>query len=813
MPGFKALTKDHVSTILDQSSFYPEEKQLNYPIEMRFISFAETGSVGDMHWNNSAETTAALEKWCRDAFALIKPGNGSDSHVDSLDGHFAALMLCNFLTYKQEMSKSEIVDRACALLARLPSHPPELPFAYEGQWPAEYLTALQGEESECEYKWTALKVLSTPSTNSIRLALFLVMKRSVPLSFTGHYSDTIVSLLDTTTRLLDDSPSEDKQAWFVLQAFLWAAWQQTVMLQLWYDGSKQMNGYRFDRHNDLIAKQIPSVMPSRETIEKARPNYMCKWAFELLRSDLSCVPQDFRTFLDIFERRFGDRGPRCNIVPTGESPNRICDGKAPGNCQRFESEGVQIQGAHDFNCPGPGPDSPCHLLTWDEQSYLNITDGRARAISLEDTDDKHIRYTPVTKDTMAVSHVWSHGQGGRPETGFNSCLHARYSALARSLNCTSYWMDSPCVPTDRTLRAECLGQINAIFENSKVTLLADRDIMEIDILPHTLEAKESILAALLVCDWNVRAWTLLEGMRGRARLHILCRDNNVISLVDVLNAVLNQSCLSLVSPCLAAQHYTPTQPSFPPDDPAGVSIEQATCLLNHRHATKDRDVPMIWALVAGSATVIKAADEFWGQKIGEPLATGFLVSGSPRLKTRGLGWAPARPNLLPPTATEDEKQYPAYDGQNSLAGKITETGFRAEWLGAVLRRRGKGLPAWMFSIENPAPPGGGLRDYYRVYNKGGSEGMDMKTRRKIALVVGNLFKSFRWVALLMPCLRDRGATGPVAPPMPFAYQGQAEGPVVVVVASNDQEEWEWQFIYEWERDCLPEFGLAEFLLV
>lgn len=91
--------------------------------------------------------------------------------------------------------------------------------------------------------------------------------------------------------------------------------------------------------------------------------------------------------------------------------------------------------------------------------------------------------------------------------------------------------------------------------------------------------------------------------------------------------------------------------------------------------------------------------------------------------------------------------------------------------------------------------------------------MDMKTRRKIALVVGNLFKSFRWVALLMPCLRDRGATGPVAPPMPFAYQGQAEGPVVVVVASNDQEEWEWQFIYEWERDCLPEFGLAEFLLV
>ncbi|OJJ55940.1 hypothetical protein ASPSYDRAFT_92143 [Aspergillus sydowii CBS 593.65] len=827
MPGFRALTKDHVSAILDQSSFYPADKYALLPIEMRFISFAETGSVGKIHWNTSEETTIALEKWCRDAFELIKPGDGVvNSHFNSLDAHLAALMLCNFQTYKQEMDKSEIVDRACALLARLPSHPPELPFAYEGPWPDEYFTSgeetpLQADQvdmSKVQYKWAKLKVLSTPSTNSIRLALFLVMDRSVPLSFTGQYSDTIVSLLDTTTRLLDESPGEaDAQAWFVLQAFLWAAWQHTVMIQLWYDGSKQMDGYRFDRHNDMIAKQIPAVMPGREVIERSRPNYMCKWAFELLRSDLSCVPQDFRAFLDIYERRFKDRSPRCNIVATSTGPKRICDGKAPGNCQRFESEGVQIQGAHDFSCPGPDPNSSCHLLTWDEQSYLSITDGRARAISLEDTDDEHIRYTPVTKDTMAVSHVWSHGQGGRPETGFNSCLHRRYSALARTLNCTSYWMDSPCVPTDRTLRAECIGQINGIFESSKVTLLADRDIMDIDIHPRTLEAEESILATLLVCDWNVRAWTLLEGMRGRAKLHILCKDNHVISLVDVLNSVLSKSCLSLVSPCLAALHYSPTQVSFD-DASEPVSIEQATCLLNHRHATKDRDVPMIWALVAGSETVIKAADEFWVSKIGEPLATGFLVSGSPRInKTRGLGWAPARPNLLPPAATDDAKQYPAYDGQNSVPGRITKEGFRAEWLGAVLRRRGMGLglvPAWMFSVENPAQEGGEFREYFRVYNKGGSDKMDMKTRRKIGSVVAPLFKTFRWVALLMPALRDRGTNGATAPPRPFAYQGESEGPVVVVVASNDQEAWEWQFIYEWERECqLPEFGLAEFLLV
>ncbi|KAL4920476.1 hypothetical protein BDW62DRAFT_6346 [Aspergillus aurantiobrunneus] len=822
--GFQTLTRDHVSAVLDADSFYPADKFALLPIEMRFLSFAETGSAGDVHWNTSAETKTALQEWCRDAFACLDPssGNGADSHVEQLDAHLSALMLCNFQTYKQKASKSEIVDSACALLARLPSHPPALAQGQDDDalWPAAYFVACPASTTGPtgagqRYEWTHLKVLSRPSTNVVRLALFLVMDRSIPLGFTGQFSDTLVSLLDTTADLLGQSPTvADAQAWSVVQAFLWAAWQHTVMLQLWYDARTQMHGYRFDRHNDLIAKQIPSVMPRRETIEKARPDYMCKWAFELLRSDLSCVTQDFRQLFEIYEAHFGGRGPRCNLVASGPDETRakrVCDGKAPGNCQRFESEGVQIQGAHDFTCPGAGPDSPCHLLTWDEQSYLDITG--ARAVSLEATDDKHIRYTPVTGDTMAVSHVWSHGQGGRPEAGFNSCLHRRYTALARALDCTSYWMDTPCVPTDRTLRAECIGQINANFENSKVTLLADRDIMEIAIHPRTLDAEQAILAALVVCDWNVRAWTLLEGMRGRAKLHILCKDNHVISLVDVLNDVLSSSCLSLVSPCLAVQHYAPTQRTF--DGPIPVTIEQATCLLNHRHATKDRDVPMIWALVAGSPTVIKAAAEFWKSKVGAPLATGFLVSSSPRIKQhRGLGWAPARPNLVPPIATEHTKQYPAYDGQNSVPGRITEEGFQAEWLGTVLRRRGKGLPAWMFSIHSLAREDNGVYEYFRVYNKGGSEGMDMASRRTIGAVVAPLFKRFRYVALLMPCLRDRGTDGAAAPPRPFDYQGETEGLVVAVVASEDQREWEWQFVYEWESDCrLPEFVQAPFLLV
>lgn len=89
----------------------------------------------------------------------------------------------------------------------------------------------------------------------------------------------ITSLLDTATVFfLQSSKSPvDARVWFVLQAFLWAEWHQTVLIQLSYDSKIQMKtGSAFDRHS------LPMAMPGRETLGKSRPDYMCKWAFELL---------------------------------------------------------------------------------------------------------------------------------------------------------------------------------------------------------------------------------------------------------------------------------------------------------------------------------------------------------------------------------------------------------------------------------------------------------------------------------------------------------------------------------------------------
>jgi hypothetical protein len=115
-------------------------------------------------------------------------------------------------------------------------------------------------------------------------------------------------------------------------------------------------------------------------------------------------------------------------------------------------------------------------------------------------------------------------------------------------------MDTPCIPEDHQLRREAINNINHVFADSKLTLICDRDMMEIDASNLTMETKESILAALLVCDWNVRAWTYLEAMRGRQNIHVLCKDEVVVCLKELLTSVNTHGDITLGNLFLSAQH-------------------------------------------------------------------------------------------------------------------------------------------------------------------------------------------------------------------------------------------------------------------
>ncbi|KAI9878617.1 MAG: hypothetical protein M1830_000384 [Pleopsidium flavum] len=490
---------------------------------------------------------------------------------------------------------------------------------------------------------------------------------------------------------------------------------------------------------------------------------------------------DFRRFHQCYGELFGDRPARC------KDGQQQCDGRSPANCQRFKGATVLDQSAHDWKC-----EKDCKRLYWDRVSFLNVSG--AKAVCLSSTDDRRLRYCKASNKTLAISHVWSHGQGGRPDTtGFNACLHNRYADLAIVFNCDSYWMDTPCIPSEKTLRSECIDNINKIFTESKVTLVCDRDIMSIDISNLTMSLREALLATVLVCDWNIRAWTLLEAMRGRHNIHLLCKRNEVICFRETLKVVHEEGRIDLAILFLTTQHLMPPPP---PDDwelfPGGgstatdedrlmekgfVSVGEAGILLSHRHASRDNDDIVIWSLLINEKA-IKNAEQIWKNQLGAKINTGFLLSSTPRFQGhKGLSWAPCCPTLrLPPDADSTrEKVYLAYEGEETRSGVITSEGLQAKWL--VHR-----FPSLTADCTPRLP--------------------------RIVEITSRYLQKYSWGALLRPC----ASPGPWNVPAP--YRGNAQWPLLAICGSNDERGWEWRGVYEWGvSDPLPEFKWEELLLV
>lgn len=180
-----------------------------------------------------------------------------------------------------------------------------------------------------------------------------------------------------------------------------------------------------------------SVIASEQQIV-LKSEYMCNLAYQILHKSRSASLLDLRLFHMRFNDLFGGRPGRCYN-------SKACDGTSPAKCQRIQGAVVLDQSQHDVSC---GNHADCHLISWDDTSYTDLQGARAVSISLSnDSVQNGIRYEEASTRTLAVSHVWSHGQGSRPEKGLNACLHRRYCKIARDFDCTSYWIDAACKTT------------------------------------------------------------------------------------------------------------------------------------------------------------------------------------------------------------------------------------------------------------------------------------------------------------------------------------------------------------------------------
>lgn len=496
-------------------------------------------------------------------------------------------------------------------------------------------------------------------------------------------------------------------------------------------------------------------------------------------------------------------------------------------------------------------------MFWEAESYKRVQG--ARAVCIKTSHTGRLRYKEASTKTISISHVWSHGQGGRPEemevygeiAGFNTCLHERYSVIAESLDCDSYWIDTACIPSDDTLRREAISHINGVFGRSHATIVVDRDIMSIDIgelsrdttlTKSTLQLRETILATLLVCDWNVRAWTFLESLRGRHKLLLLCKDNQIINLRATLEIVHAHGSIDISILFVNTQHLWPSTMRWAQMGAQGANVptwirygfmlvEDAVGLLSHRHASRSKDETVIWSLLLGDE-VYKTPELLWKSRIGKGLNTGFILSSAPRLRgVPGFSWAPSRAAV---SAKGEEQQqqsqltgqlsnhsdvsvyldteqfYLAYDSYDTAYGLITNEGLKASWLLHIFLGAQSTPKNWSKKKSER------IRNYLGILNLNKPQAdreNAQKVFNRLDMIASTYLREKPYGALLRPCGQIAEDQRARAPPI---YRGTAKGTLLAICGCEDpkMKSWVWRGVFDWENDVkLPEFVKENILLV
>jgi hypothetical protein len=706
--------------------------------------------------------------------------------------------------YVKEEMENDIGDRAMTLLSRLPKELLQQSISLLGDFGRDFV--LLDGQIQCTGEPKNLKTLDLISTNVIRMALLLALmdgKGRMILSGFGRrfgrgwqmelqrFINAVASLIAAIREFGADSGDCKNTNSLLQETFLYNMWQQSLALFFsWTLQNELHGGYaHYRRYNFRVIPSPSQSGPCSRADANIKCAYMCCWAYRMLQSHSLSRFLTFQGFHTRYNEVFGDLPARC--FQTARTP---CIGSSPYSCGRFVGSRTPDQSTHDpMFCLG----QRCKKYYWDRESYVSKSGGRA--VSIQETGNGLLKYTKASETTMAVSHVWNHGQGGRPETGLNACLHERYSYIAIKSGFSSYWMDTPCIPSEHKLRQKAIREINNVFMHSNMTLVCDKDIMKIDIKDLTIKIRESLLAALLVCDWNTRSWTLLEAIRADHNIQLLCKDNRFISLKENLDVCNRDGSLDIATLFLTARHLIPRKRTRIPDpnecnssdsdnDPEPFrkfELEEAAVLLSNRVASRPGDEIVIWSLLCGD-DVFDDAASFWASLVGNSLSTSFLLSSAPRLQNiPGFSWAPLRPDLEKPSTTA---QNSFRDGERFLPfpaltdrGEITSDGLKADWAVCIFEKRAGD----MIVLENKT----------------------ISTSPQLSFLSCQYIGNQKYGALLQ-CSRIDANKHLIIP-----YQGEAAGQLVGIVASGNCMAWKWIGVYAWkEVESLPDFRFENILI-
>lgn len=618
----------------------------------------------------NAQPNINSEKRSRICSMLQQALEEGESHLERLDS--ALSLLLQFRISYLDSTVEEIVERASAVLERLEAEYEE----YHEPDDKATCSNLASDffcQDHSEARPQTLCVSKFYPTILLQLAVLVSMPIRTRLSWKGQASLLLVNMI---ARQLEHSlqphttEHRDTAQLLVLRSCLWTMWHRALALHRWYVLRMHLEyGFTYNAHDTLqlhgdrieafVRKKGSCHQPSSTEMFPNFPRYLCKWAFTMLRLSPSLIGADYRALVDRLGQVYPRHQSRCVQSMAGSRVYEQCDGETPAGCQRLRNPTFEFRDVHTDHCSGQ-----CHTCVFDETSFSQKAG--VPALSIDMSRSGRLEYCQASNRTMVISHGYSSAVGDlMNEMTLTMCQHRRLCALARRSGCDSYWIASACIPRDSGKRSDILVRVNAAIEGSKLVLIWDPGLVGLDAPDVGLmdvRRCEQILSVLLISDWNSRVWPLLEAAKGPNDLHILCKNDAVISAQQILHTVHTHGSIDLANSFLSVYHLLKPNEAwvlanFSPEgyiwrnEPRDgtfvlasntrlMALEEASILLCSRRAASESEAILVWSMLLGMLPT-GDIENFWINV--NTVRTGYLISSMPRLS--GLikfSWAPSQ---------------------------------------------------------------------------------------------------------------------------------------------------------------------------
>ena len=363
----------------------------------------------------------------------------------------------------------------------------------------------------------------------------------------------------------------------------------------------------------------------------------------------------------------------------------------------------------DCDCPFDGPDSESLLRIVNAENIplIKITFTLAQPpgpmieiCSFDPTSESVPRYT-------AISHVWIDGLGNPTSNSLPLCQFLNLMFLGSETDFdherTFLWIDTLCVPIDRKAKKIAIRSMRHVYKRADKVLVLDSSLMNVKWQDAVINAKRSsptweerrqdmvyvksieTMARLCCSGWMRRLWTLQEAALGGSNLYLRFEDFSKFLLFDmkpIFDSELQTSSADhdryegIGYPLFkqyAVLEACATQPDL---------SDRLACIImsvSTRSTSKYGDEAICLATLMGLdlKTIVDAPDEermCLLLKMLEALPTGIAFSEGPRMRRRGLGWAPT--SLLESDVVALSGEKPVKRAHRTDAGLIIwTTGF------------------------------------------------------------------------------------------------------------------------------------------